>query len=93
MVAHNDEGFSAIQLKQLELLIVEVVKREFSNVGLRVDSDTAVFDARRDFEMLRYIRGAMGRTAQRIGWGVILLLIAAIGTIGKLGIDAWLHRA
>lgn len=92
MARSESDGFSAIELAQLKLLIVEVIQQEFANIGLRVDSEAEVFNARRDFATLRWIREATNRTAQKLGWAVIAAILAGGLTIGKLGVDAYIHR-
>lgn len=86
------DGFNAIQLAQLKLLVKEVMADFFSDIGLRVDSEEAKFDARRDFSTLRWLREASNRTAQRVGWAVIAAIVGGVLFIGKLGIDAYIHK-
>lgn len=88
----TDEPFTSIQLAQLKLLVKEAMAEAFSDVGLRVDSEEAVFEARRDFAVLRWIREAMNRTAQKVGWAVIAALLGAVLFIGKIGLDTYLHK-
>lgn len=87
-----NDGFNVVQLAQLKLLVKEAVAEVLSDIGLRVDSEEAIFEARRDFAVLRWLREALGRTAQKIGWAVIAALVGAVLAIGKLGIDAYIHK-
>lgn len=87
-----NDGFNAVQLAQLKLLIHEVIVDIFSDIGLRVDTEEAKFDARRDFSTLRWLREASNRTAQKIGWSIIAAIVAAALFIGKLGIDTYIHK-
>ena len=87
-----NSGFNEIQVAQLKLLVKEVIVDVFSDVGLQVDSETAKFDARRDFAALRWVREAANRTAQRLGWLIIAALFGGVVAIGKLGLDAYIHK-
>lgn len=87
-----NDGFNVVQLAQIKLLIKEVIVEVFSDIGLRVDTEEAKFAARRDFSTLRWMREAANRTAQKVGWLVIAAFVGALLAIGKLGLDAYIHK-
>lgn len=88
-----DTSFTVIQLAQLKLLFSETIREEFANIGIRVEDEEQIFEVRKDFTLLRYIRSAGNRMAQRVGWVLIASLLGVVGYVVKLGIDAYLHGA
>lgn len=85
-----DDMFSVAQVAQLRMIVVEAVREEFANVGLRVDDGAGVDAVRKDMSFLRWVREAGNRVAQKLGWLIIATLASGAFYIAKLGVDAYL---
>lgn len=78
-------AFSAQQVQQLR----SVIREELADVGLRLDGEDHVDDARRDFMFLRSLRLGVNGAAAKVGWAVIAAVISAIAWLVVNGLNVW----
>ena len=83
------DGFSQEQLKQLETTVRKAVREEMADAGLRLDDGDHVDEARRDFMFLRALRQGLNGTAAKVGWAVILALLAGVFWLFNAGLTFW----
>ena len=66
-----------------------VVREEFGDIGLHIDSSEHQDTAREDLRFLRKFRQGVDGTASKLGWMIIVAFFGGIFWIMKLGFDAW----
>jgi len=85
--------FTKAQLAQLTDAIRDAirvaVREELADAGLRIDGPDHQDDARRDFMFIRSMRKAVNGAAAKVGWSIIVALIAAVFWLVNSGLDVW----
>lgn len=79
-------------LEQIEAVIRKVLREEFKDIGLRVDSEDQQAELREDFRHLRMWRQAMNGFASKVGWAVILSILGGLIWIFTQGLNFWNTR-
>lgn len=88
IVESVQKGFTPAQIKQLRT----VLREELADVGLRIDGQDHIDDAREDFRFLRRLRKAFDGTSRRVGSYILITLFAIGATIVGLGFWTWISR-
>ena len=78
--------------EQLTSIVRSAVREELADAGLRLGGEDHQDEARADFRFMRNLRKTWEGSVNKVGSGVLLAIVAIVGTIFGLGFWAWISR-